>query len=273
MGLCQENDINSKEVEEFNEQILDDTLSLNKGSNLFLPQTFFDSPTGSIFENLFSTGSNIEPLTRLPTDIQYEKCKNNNGLSVWDTSGLWNCLFPKSNFTGIRSNKLDPLAPIEAGFGFNEKDLNYPSKEDVIEDKNHKLGLFFPEFNGYLSWRLHMKELQKKKLQEKRTLFENVQRERSIQNNPLSINTPEEIHVYESLNDIADKNVIGTSRSVSMKSSPQGKQKVSLHKTYYDDGTVKIRTETETTPHDRKIPTKDVKEETVLVEDDNSHDI
>ncbi|CCH60074.1 hypothetical protein TBLA_0C02650 [Henningerozyma blattae CBS 6284] len=302
MGICQEEDLESSNVEQFNKKFLENKstsflinnhheyenhpINYINNNGMLLPQTFFDSPS-SIFDNLLPFSNNpssfLTGSRKLPTDSQFEKCKKLSGLSVWDTSGIWNCLFPKNTpsdeinppytnpFKSNTSNNNEGNSINKSRFSthWEPKLLSAPNKEEVLADKKHDLGLFFSNYNVYLSWKLHMKSLEKDLLETKRK--ELIKQQNKQINFP---NTPEDIQIFGSSsatgNDNKNKNIIGTSQSISMNSTNEGKQKISLYKTYFDDGTVSVKTETETTPWNTKKTTKNTKEETILVEDDNS---
>lgn len=140
---------------------------------------------------------------RMPSTQQYSKCQEMNGLSVWDTKGLWRCLFPKSVAMG------DDL-----------------SREDVEADKNHKLGLFFPDYTGYLSWRSYMFKMAKQKREAERDM--------------LSLSTPEEVMMNQV--DNMGRKVVGTSSYSTYISTDEGREKVKEQKTMYEDGSVLVKT-------------------------------
>lgn len=155
----------------------------------------------------------IASRTRSPTVEQFSKCQELKGLSVWDTKGLWRCLFPKSL---VKDGAV--------------------SRESVEADKSHKLGLFFPEYTGYLSWRSHMQQLAKEKRKKERDLF--------------ALSTPEDVMLNQV--DSLGKNVVGTSSFSTYKSTDEGKERIQEEKTFYDDGTMLVKTHKKIYPHDGK---------------------
>ncbi|CDO95290.1 unnamed protein product [Kluyveromyces dobzhanskii CBS 2104] len=145
----------------------------------------------------------ISTRTKTPTVEQFSKCNELKGLSVWDTKGLWRCLFPQAV---VKDNEL--------------------SREAVTADKDHKMGLFFPEYSGYLSWRSHMMAVAKEKRKQERDLY--------------SLSTPEDVML--SRVDSFGKNVVGTSSYSTYKTTTEGKERIKEEKTFYDDGTVMVKT-------------------------------
>ncbi|CAG97872.1 Mpm1p [Kluyveromyces lactis] len=153
----------------------------------------------------------ITTRTKTPSVEQFSKCNELKGVSVWDTRGLWRCLFPQSV---VQNGGL--------------------SREAVEADKDHKLGLFFPEYSGFLSWRAHMMALAKQKRKEEREIY--------------SLSTPEDVMLNQV--DSLGKNVVGTSSYSTYKATPEGKERIKEEKTYYEDGTVLVKTKKKIYPHD-----------------------
>lgn len=149
--------------------------------------------------------------TRMPTVEQFSKCNELNGLSVWDTRGLWRCLFPKSV---VKDNGL--------------------SREAVESDTEHKKGLFFPDYNGYLSWKSHMVKLAMEKRKRERDLY--------------ALSTPEDVMLNQV--DSLGKKVVGTSSYSTYKATPEGKERIKEEKTFYEDGSVLVKTDKKIYPHE-----------------------
>ncbi|CUS21085.1 LAQU0S02e05534g1_1 [Lachancea quebecensis] len=151
---------------------------------------------------------------RTPSDRQYLECQNIKGLSVWDTHGWWRCLFPES---AVRSKVSAELL----------KDVL--TREKVEEDKHHSLGLFFTDYSAYLTWRTNMLRLADER---RKSTEENARI------NSWRPTTPEEL-----MDSAPGKHVVGTSEYVTYNTTPEGQEKVKETKTYYNDGSVKLRSE------------------------------
>lgn len=107
------------------------------------------------FDNL-KCGWRTQGLSAFPTPStrDYQKCREGNGVSVWDDKGWWRCLFPVS-----------PL---------HTKEL---SQNDVAQDSGHKYGLFFKDYNSLMDWNIEVRKLIKLKYKEKseKDQTENIQ--------------------------------------------------------------------------------------------------
>ena len=108
----------------------------------------------------------------VPSLGKYDRCMENNGLSVWDKSGHWQCLFPRS----VLNNNYGA-------------DNGIISKEDYLEDKNGAKGSFFENFNDLLGWKSQMRKLQRaeklKMLQQrkkKNQVFNSMRKTKTWQN-------------------------------------------------------------------------------------------
>ncbi|SCW02534.1 LAFE_0F08548g1_1 [Lachancea fermentati] len=160
---------------------------------------------------------------RTPTNSQFEECQEVKGLSVWDSHGLWRCLFPESVVrTKVQPGQLSDVV----------------TREKVENDNHHNLGLFFTEYSSYLTWRSHMLRLAERRRKEAR---ESLETWRSP--------TPED------LTDLATgKKVVGTSEYVTYNTTDNGQEQIKETKTYYDDGTVRLRSEKRHTSPDGGKP-------------------
>lgn len=150
----------------------------NLASLTFQPKSSAEGKTNSLYA------------FRNPSDTQFAQCLSAKGLGVWDPNGFWRCLFPK---TYIK----------EANLGQNEL-----SKEDVEQDKEHRLGIFFKDYTGYLSWRNHMMNIQ------------------SQSSSALSTDMAE-----------PNDNILGRSSSMSYTTDENGKKELTETKIFYKDGT------------------------------------
>ena len=70
------------------------------------------------------------------------------------------------------------------------------------------------------------------------------------------------------MKDERDKKVIGTSEYVTYTYTPEGQKEVKKTKTFYDNGTVLVRSENKLTPTDRSEPQFDTSEKIISVKDD-----
>lgn len=169
---------------------------------------------------------------RTPTESQFDECKKVAGLSVWNTKGWWRCLFPEKVVSERLVNQKDKLNAIL-------------TKEKVENDTQHKLGLFFPDYTGYLTWKTHMNALIKER--KKQQLAELPQK------CDTSFATPEDITLGRS-NDYQktdeDKKIIGTSEHITFNYTPDGQEEVKKSETFYDNGTVLVKSERKLSPPD-----------------------
>ncbi|KAH3900558.1 Mpm1p SCDLUD_003549 [Saccharomycodes ludwigii] len=174
---------------------------------------------------------------KTPSDRQYSQCVTNAGLGVWDVNGFWRCLFPQTFL--------------------NDKKVNELSKDDVEKDIDHKMGLFFKDYTGFLSWRNHMLKLaneKKKQIQQKSLFF--TDNYDGGQNDDIAGN---------------GGNVIGTSKMLNYNYTDEGKEQVKETKTYYNDGKVKVVRERKLYPKDGSGDVKVETSEKIL--DNNDIDI
>lgn len=63
-----------------------------------------------------------------------------------------------------------------------------------------------------------------------------------------SLSTPEDVMLNQV--DSLGKNVVGTSSYSTYKATPEGKERIKEEKTYYEDGTVLVKTKKKIYPHD-----------------------
>ncbi|SCU86971.1 LADA_0E01266g1_1 [Lachancea dasiensis] len=152
---------------------------------------------------------------RTPSDKQFMECHELKGLSVWDSRGWWRCLFPEN----IVRARMSP-----------EQLKNVLTRERVERDKNHSLGLFFTEYSAYLMWRANIvKQVEKRRA----SLVPSASHEESSQG---LWNTPEDL-----MDHTTGKSVVGTSTYVTYNSTPDGLEKVKETKTFFNDGSSKLR--------------------------------
>ncbi|CCH45271.1 Mitochondrial peculiar membrane protein 1 [Wickerhamomyces ciferrii] len=152
-------------------------------------------------EERFATGLKAYPT---PSAQLYQKCLDKDGLSVWDDKGWWRCLFPKGTLNGDR----------------------VLSKEDVLEDKSNKYGLFFNDYTGFLGWKSQMKQLIRQKDEEQK-----ISRQRE--------NIQDIYNGYAK--DISFENgehdIISSSKSVSFRTLPNGDgEEITEISNYFKDG-------------------------------------
>lgn len=183
---------------------------------------------------------------RTPTELQFTECNKVGGLSVWNTKGWWRCLFPEKEVSERLADQKDKLQYVL-------------TKEKVESDSKHKFGLFFPEYTGFLTWKSHMNQL----------IRERADKEVAVIQTEPKLSTPEDLMVDTSkMNDDRDKKVIGTSEYVTYTYTPEGQKEVKKTKTFYDNGTVLVRSENKLTPADRSEPQFDTSEKIISVKDD-----
>lgn len=190
---------------------------------------------------------------RTPTDSQFTQCKDLGGLSVWNTRGWWRCLFPERVVRERSEGQVDLD--------------NVLTREKVAADSKHRLGLFFPDFTGYLSWKAHMNRLikeKKGKVQEQQEVLEKESQESNL-------STPEDLMLdtgspWVQKDDA--KNVISRSQNVMYRSTPEGREQINQNKTYYDNGTVSLKTEKKLTPADGSKPKVETSERLIPVTED-----
>ncbi|CCC67482.1 hypothetical protein NCAS_0A09240 [Naumovozyma castellii] len=170
----------------------------------------------------------------VPDLKEYEQCKDLQGLPVWDSHGWWQCLFPAT----VKPDQISKMGKVGG----------YLTRDQVENDKDHKLGLFFTEYTGYLDWKLKMMKLvQQQREKEEKTKIETY----DDWNKPLL--TPENIMMQDG--QYTKKKIVGKSEFVqSFNSSDEGKGTVKNIKTYYDDGSVLVRSEKRKTPKDGGKP-------------------
>lgn len=182
---------------------------------------------------------------RTPTELQFTECNQVGGLSVWNTKGWWRCLFPEKEVSKRLADQKDQLQYVL-------------TKEKVENDRGHKFGLFFPEYTGYLTWRSHMNQL----IHEKKE-------KQAAAKKQLIPTTPEDFMVdTERRSNDEDKRVIGTSEYVTYTYTPEGQNEVKKSKTYYDNGTVLVKSQSKLTPADNGKPQVETSEKIIPVEDD-----
>lgn len=177
---------------------------------------------------------------KTPTDTQFAQCMDSQGLSVWDANGWWRCLFPQS----IVSRNLPNLQDIESSMIL--------TKEKVESDADHKLGLYFTDYTKYLLWKTQMNKAVE---QRRKDEAEKQQRESAL---APQTTTPEDMMLRSSdtpLSQNKDKLVVGSSEVLrSSMNSDGATEETRERKTYYDDGSVTLRTQKTTTPTNGGTP-------------------
>lgn len=186
---------------------------------------------------------------RTPTELQFTECNEVGGLSVWNTKGWWRCLFPEKVISERLAGQKDQLQ-------------NILTREKVENDSNHKFGLFFPDYTGYLTWKSHMNQLIRDKREKKLAL----------KNSEPTFSTPEDFMMetssFADSVDNKDRKVVGTSEHVTYTYTPEGQKEVKQTKTYYDNGTVLVKSENKLTPADNSEPKYETSEKVISVKDD-----
>ncbi|GCF00696.1 hypothetical protein ZYGM_000832 [Zygosaccharomyces mellis] len=214
---------------------------------------FLDGPLTS--EEIIRQGVTGFYNHRMPTDGQFSQCKELGGLSVWNARGWWRCLFPEK----VVRERSEGEINLE----------NVLTREKVEVDSKHKLGLFFPDFTGYLSWKAHMNRLIKEKREE-------AQRHRAIlerESQDSGLSTPEDLMFEPSstwLGKSDEKSVISKYQNVMYRTTPEGREQINEHKTYYDNGTVLLKTEKRLMPSDGSKPKVETSERWIPVKEDRN---
>lgn len=183
---------------------------------------------------------------RTPTELQFTECNKVGGLSVWNTKGWWRCLFPEKE--------------VSKRLAEQSQDVQYVlTREKVENDRGHKLGLFFPEYTGFLTWKSHMNQL----------IREKASKQEAIAKRETNLSTPEDFMLDTSgMHKDEDKKVIGTSEYVTYTYTPEGQKELKKTKTYYNNGTVLVRSENKLTPADKGKPQFETTERIISVKDD-----
>ncbi|AET40660.1 Mpm1p Ecym_6280 [Eremothecium cymbalariae DBVPG len=193
--------------------------------------------------DMLKDNDNIETLQnyKTPTDTQFVQCKEVDGLSVWDTKGWWRCLFPDA-IVRDRASATQGLSSIL-------------TKEMVQNDKQHKYGLFFSDYSGFLSWRSHMIKLAKEKQQQKEQQQRSLWPGSSTPEDMLTLADPENALTRDKKN-----KVVGSSSYTTFNTTENGHEQITELKTYYDDGSVSLKSEKNVFPSDGSKPTSEIME-------------
>ncbi|CAG60886.1 uncharacterized protein GVI51_J05115 [Nakaseomyces glabratus] len=187
-----------------------------------------------------------------PNMSQYKECADVDGLSVWDTQGWWRCLFPQ----GVIRDKLkvDDLSSKEQDSVMSK----ILTKEAVVNDKDNKYGVFFPEWSLYMKWRVHMNHLIQQRKEEEITKRKNNDlKDWAYGFYDSDDKTPEDIMMKKSLQDFDHKDgpeIIGKSEYVTIQSTNDGKEEVKQLKTFYNNGTTSIESIKKVYPKDGGKP-------------------
>jgi len=214
------------------------------------------SPFGSRNDNEYIHGDQIkeEGVTGLynyktPSDSQFAQCMDSQGLSVWDTNGWWRCLFPQN----IIKQNLPNLQETESAMIL--------SKQKVENDVNHKFGLYFTDYTKYLLWKSQMNKIindkREKEIENPQKLQTNKFTNQKDENEPATM-TPESLMLSDDSALSAskkDKSIFGTSEVLRSSMSSDGlTEETKELKTFYDDGSIILKTEKKVTPQDGGSP-------------------
>ncbi|WPK24567.1 hypothetical protein PUMCH_001846 [Australozyma saopauloensis] len=104
-----------------------------------------------------------------PTAREYNKCMNNNGLSLWDSRGTWRCLFPNSavppKFLDYKqANLANQLLTKE---DFERASSNVRADSSGAIDLGEK-GIFFKQFDDLMRWKNIAFEAERQRREEAR---------------------------------------------------------------------------------------------------------
>jgi hypothetical protein len=157
-----------------------------------------------LFDNWKNGWNNSSGLSAYPTPntTEYRKCKQGDGVSVWDDKGWWRCLFP----TKARHS-------------------DEPTQSDVESDFKHKYGLFFKDFNSLMDWKLEVRRLVELKRQE------------AISTKQVD-NVNQIYDVYHKDSDLGGPSVWRTSETVKVHTLDNGDiEEITEIKKTYEDGT------------------------------------
>ncbi|GMM30003.1 hypothetical protein DAMA08_027480 [Martiniozyma asiatica (nom. inval.)] len=116
---------------------------LNQFSNLLNDQ--FSSGFGFGFLDGVIKRPNEMIGSTVPNIDAWDKCKEINGLSVWDRDGLWHCLFPSSIIPYSYNGTIS-----ENGSSADKTELL--SKDDIVIDNEH----WFQDVHQLLQWKSQM---------------------------------------------------------------------------------------------------------------------
>lgn len=187
---------------------------------------------------------------KTPTDSQFSQCKDIGGLSVWSTRGWWRCLFPEK----VVEDRLEDRASLK----------NVLTKEKVEADSGHKLGLFFSDYTGYLSWKAHMNKL----IRERREKTQQQQEALKIQEHDSRLATPEDLMFDTTAITDEGKHVISSYQNIMSRTTSEGREQINERKTYYDNGTVLLKTEKKLIPANGSKPKIETSERVIPVSED-----
>ena len=154
---------------------------------------------------------------RTPSEKQFVECQDLKGLSVWDTRGWWRCLFPEA----VARQRVNP-----------EHLRDVLTREKVENDAHHHLGLFFTDYTSYLTWRSNTTRLAEQRREKLAAAATST-----------LVETPTTRAPEDYMDSIPGKNVLGTSQYVTYNTTPEGQETIKEFKTFYDDGSVKLRSE------------------------------
>ncbi|SCV03769.1 LAMI_0H10814g1_1 [Lachancea mirantina] len=163
---------------------------------------------------------------RTPSDSQFMRCQDEKGLSVWDTRGWWRCLLPAA----AMDSKLPGAKQLDSVL----------TRERVESDVHHNLGLFFTDYSRYLLWRSALlREAAERRKQ---------QLARADAARAMRTTTPEDLMDFGNATTARSgegaNNVVGTSEYVTYNSTSDGQEQVKETKTFFADGSVRVRSET-----------------------------
>ncbi|KAH3663995.1 hypothetical protein OGAPHI_004709 [Ogataea philodendri] len=144
----------------------------------------------------------------VPSPNMYEQCQEVEGLSVWDSTGYWRCLFPRARIPQEFASEL--------------------SREDVEADTAHEKGVFFQQYTDFLGFKAKMNKLAHEKRKQDWARFKEEQRAK-----------------WDFVNDKKDPDAVtrtGTSSTTTIRTLEQGDvEKVTVLKEFFSDGTSSVK--------------------------------
>ena len=113
-----------------------------------------------------------------------------------------------------------------------------------------------------MNWKLHMNQL----IREKKA--QQISKQKEVQPEIL---TPEDLMIHSSSlseDDAKSKTIVGNSQFVTFNSTPDGQEEIKKIKTYYNDGTVLVKSEKKVIPKDGTKPKVETSEKVMDTKDD-----